>query len=278
MIRKFVRRILAISTDHADTPSLYCQQVGLHVNLLSAASGYIKPTPAAGISSCSMVGGERANDCQYRATTRKSCLATDKVLLIQMQCNGSVFLRITYIKTAVIQRRLAWLLARMTRKFVKRFKFSGISSDHADTPLPYCIRWGFTWICCFLAQVTSSQDLLQGSWAAAWQWGEGIKDQQFNATKSKGCLASDKVLSIQVQNRVIVFTTATHMFKLKRYREDSHDPCTRIIGKFVKRSKFLAISSDHADTSSPYQAGLHFNLLSAHSSSTKAIRSAGISC
>ena len=144
MTRKFVRRYkcLAISTDHADTPSLYCQQVGLHMKLLSAASSYIKPTPAAGMSSCSMVGGEGVNDCQYRATTRKSCFATDRVLFIQVQCNGSVFLRITYIKTGVIQRRLVWLLARMTRKFVKRFKFSGISSGHADTPLPYCQQVG----------------------------------------------------------------------------------------------------------------------------------------
>ena len=135
-------------------------------------------------------------------------------------------------------------------------------------PCHIASRQGFAWICCFLAQVTSSQDLLQGFCAAAWQWREGIKDQQFIATKSKGCLASDKDLSIQVQECVIVFAAATHIVKLERYREDQHGPCTTITRKFVKRSKFLAISSHHTDTPLPQcqYVGLSGNLLSAGSS------------
>ena len=49
-----------------------------------------------------------------------------------------------------------------------------------------------------------------------------------------------------------VFATATHILKLKQYREDWHGLCARMTGKFMKGSKVLAVSSDHAATTSPY--------------------------
>ena len=119
-------------------------------------------------------------------------------------------------------------------------------------------RQGFTQICCLLAQVTSSQDLMQASSAAAWQRREGGNGRQFSATTIKGYLAHDKELSIQVQIASTPFYR-THILKLERYRKDQLGFCARMICKFVKRSKFLVISSEDADTRSSYcqQVGLH---------------------
>ena len=49
---------------------------------------------------------------------------------------------------------------------------------------------------------------------------KGANGQQFSATTSKDCLASDKFLIVNVYCQLNVFATATHILKLERYRED----------------------------------------------------------
>ena len=116
----------------------------------------------------------------------------------------------------------------------------------AETPSPYCQQVGLRVDLCLLAQVTSTQDLLQASCAATWQNRQGQNDRQFSATTSKASLASDKDLSIQPQDCMIVFAVATHILKLERSRKDQHGPCAKMTRKFVKRCKFSTVSSDHA--------------------------------
>ena len=116
----------------------------------------------------------------------------------------------------------------------------------ADTLSPYCHQVGLCVDLCFLPQYTSRQDMLQASRAAAWLQREGVNDRQFGATISKNCLASHKDLSIQVLGCVIVFPTPAHILKLERYRVDQHGLSAKRTRKFVKRSEFSTISSDHS--------------------------------
>ena len=116
----------------------------------------------------------------------------------------------------------------------------------AGAPLPQCQQVGICVDLCLLAQLTSSQDQLQIFRAAAWQVREGANERYFTAPRSKGCLASDKDLSIQLQSCVILFANVTHILKLERDTEDQHRPCTRMTRHFEKRSKFSTISGDHA--------------------------------
>ena len=72
-------------------------------------------------------------------------------------------------------------------------------------------RQGCMWICCLLAQVTSSQGLLQVSRAVVWQGGEGANEWQLSATTSKCWRFSYTDFFIQVQCYVSVFLRKTHI-------------------------------------------------------------------
>ena len=73
----------------------------------------------------------------------------------------------TNIKIGRIQARLAWPLRNDDTQIREGSIFSAISSDQ-DTPSPYRQGVGLRVELCLLAQVTSSQDLLQTSLASAW--------------------------------------------------------------------------------------------------------------
>ena len=77
-----------------------------------------------------------------------------------------------------------------------------------------------------------------------------------------------------------VFATATNILKFEQYGEDYHSFCTRMTRKFVKCSKFVAISSEHAATPSPYcyYVELQVDLLFPGSSYIKATLAGSILC
>ena len=166
---------------------------------------------------------------------------------------------------------------RMTRKFLKCSK---ISNDNAVTCLPYCQQVGL-----HVDLLCAGSNYIQPRPAAvilcsSMVGGEGADDWWLSATTSKGHLASDMDLHIQVQGCGRVFAAATHILKLKRYRGDQHGPCARMTLNFLKRSKFPTISSDTAGTHLPYcqQVRLYIDLLSAGSIYIKPRPAAGISC
>ena len=52
------------------------------------------------------------------------------------------------------------------------------------------------------------------------------------------------LLLIRFKNYAMVLTSAAHILKLERYRDDQHGPCARMTCKFVKRSISFKILSD----------------------------------
>ena len=83
----------------------------------------------------------------------------------QSRCSVTLacFLENAYIKIGTIQRRLAWPLRKDDTKIREKFQFfSGLKRQCSRTFAMLLIcGWGVSWTSCLLAQVRSSQGLLQ---------------------------------------------------------------------------------------------------------------------
>lgn len=168
----------------------------------------------------------------------------------------------------------------MTGKFVKGSKVLAVSSVHAATTSPYCRYVGLqkNLLCAGSSYIKPRP--ATGIW-----WSKVVQKRRikwpvlpYHHKQSLSCYWQRfRHPSVGV---VSVFATTTNILKFKQYGEDYHSLCTRTTCKFVKCSKFVAISSDHAATPSPYchYVGLQVDLLFPGSSYIKPTLAGGILC
>lgn len=113
---------------------------------------------------------EGANGQQFNTNKSKGCHASDKSLVVEVQSYLSVFTMATLIlKSKQYKGDQHDSCAKVTREYVKSFKFPEVSSHNAQSSGHSPNIQGCSLTLCLLVQVASSQGQLQASGAAAQQ-------------------------------------------------------------------------------------------------------------